>query len=284
MQTQSYKLWLENAKKLCIKSGAEISAPLILLQFYTNKSKAYIISHDENELSEDVINILNSMLNRFLANEPLAYITKTKEFYGRDFFVDENVLIPRPETELIVDNTIDYFKNVNYPISFCDVGTGSGCIALSILAEIENSSCIAYDISQPSINIAKKNAESLQLSNRIQFIHCPIEEAKEETKFDCIVSNPPYIPENEYINLDKNVKDYEPEHALTSGINGFEIIWEVINFAQKNLKPGGLLLIEHGYNQSDQVLNYLNSQNQWAEVQAIIDYAGIKRIAKAVKI
>ncbi len=283
MQTQSYKLWLENARKLCRKNGAELSAPLILLQFYTHKSKAYIISHDDNELQTHEIEKLNLMLTRFFNDEPLAYITNTKEFYGRDFYVDENVLIPRPETELIVDNTLAYFNDTQSPITFCDIGTGSGCIAVSILSEMINSSCIAYDINQKSINIAKKNAESLQVSNRIEFIHCPIGIAQEETKFDCIVSNPPYIPENEYKNLDKNVKNYEPEHALTSGINGYEIIWEVVNFAEKNLKSGGLLLIEHGYNQSEEVLDYLTKTTKWVEIQAVIDYAGIKRIAKAVK-
>ncbi len=301
----NYKQWLLEAQKKCKLSGIETTIPLLLLEFITKKDKVFIISHDDCMLEKDEEERLNSLLFRSLNHEPLAYIKEVKEFYGRDFFVDKNVLIPRPETEMLIDLASDFFKKDENASKektkyICDIGTGSGCISISALLEIENSLCTAYDISSVALEIAKKNAKNLKVADKIDFklqginelyqqIKDDIKENKEVFKYDCILSNPPYIPEHEYRNLEKNVKEYEPLIALTSGNSGLEIIQTLLSFSKYALKSGGILLIEHGYNQAQAVKNLANIQEQKEEKEiwkkeCIKDYAGHERIFKAIKI
>ncbi len=290
MHELSYKTWLSNVEKKCKQSGVETNTPLIFLEYITKKSRAYIISHNEQTLSIEQIQSLDALLSRHLNNEPLAYILNNKEFYGRDFYIDENVLIPRPETELIIDESIDFFKHSKEKnINICDIGTGSGCLAISLALEIQNSKVIAYDISHKALEIAKQNAKNLNANTKIDFILqdiCTFKHANSNNIYDCIVSNPPYIPEHEYKNLDKNVKGFEPQNALTSGKTGLEIIESVLIFADKMLTSGGLLLIEHGYNQHllvQELAKKIFTKDNWKNITSIKDYADNWRIFKAIK-
>lgn len=282
----SYKKWLDISRKKAIQQGAELSVPLILLQFVTQKTKLEIIKDSSPFLSLKEVELLNTLYARYLQNEPLAYLLQVKEFYGRDFFVSSDVLIPRPETELIIDIAKEYFeKRENKEVlNICDIGTGSGCLGITLLMELENSSCTAYDISEKALGIAKKNAEFLLKKKNSLFLnHTGIKNADRKQKFDCIVSNPPYIPYAEYIGLEESVKNYEPKIALTSGNTGLEIIEEVLSFAHSTLKPQGLLLIEHGYNQANSVLNLARQYKEFSHIESKKDYAGKWRILKAIK-
>ncbi len=291
----SYRQWLAYAKNKCNEKSQEnrdlekdfegnrFAVPLILLEFITKKSKASIRAYDETLLSIEELNKLNNYLERYLSNEPLAYILGIKEFYARDFIVSSATLIPRPESELIIDEVLKYFNTENEELMFCDIGTGTACLALTLLAELPNSKCIAVDISKEALNIAKKNAEKHDLSKRITFIEKDIALLENNIAFDCIVSNPPYIPEVEYKTLDKNVKEFEPEIALTSGQSGLEVIENVIKFASQHLKEKGLLLIEHGYNQDKVVCEIAARYSCFETIESLKDYAGNWRLCRIIK-
>lgn len=278
----SYKNWLKEARTKCLTHMMETSVPLILLCFLTKHEKAFILSHDEKLLTVEEVQALNLMFERFLTQEPLAYILEEKEFYGRSFYVNNNVLIPRPETELIIDLAKDFYQNNVDKKAFCDIGTGSGCLALTIVQELENATCVAYDISPKALEVTEKNINMHKLINKVELIQTDIAHANERD-FDCILSNPPYIPEHEYKELEKNVKEFEPELALCSGKNGFEVIEKVLNFAEKNLKANGLLLIEHGYNQHLGLQERAKAKNIFKSIESIKDYSSHWRILKAVK-
>ncbi len=294
MTKLSYKQWLQVAKQKCRITGVEESAPVILLEFVCKKPRVYFRANDNLLINDSDLVKLDAFLERYLNFEPLAYIIGSKEFYARDFIVTPSVLIPRPETELIIDEAIAFFKNnaQSEPIKFCDIGSGSGCIGVSLLCEIENSACTSFDVSENALEVSHRNATLHNVSEKIKFIYNDIrnEVLKNSTMerqaplYDCIVSNPPYIPEVEYNALEKNVKDYEPQVALTSGVSGYEIIEAVLEYAKLTLKPGGLLLIEHGYNQDSKVQEIARSQGIWKTQENIQDYAGHGRIFKAIKL
>ncbi len=296
MSQVSYKDWLKEAIHKCklndtqdskLKEGFEVkkyAEPLILLEFVTKKSKASIRAHDECLLSHAERMLLDSYLERFLKHEPLAYILGSKEFYGRDFIVSSSTLIPRPETELLIDIVVALYKDEKKEIKLCDIGTGSGCIAITLMAALQNARCLAYDISAKAIEIAKKNAKVHNVEQRIEFILQDIALANTQELFDCVISNPPYIPDHEYQELETHVKDFEPQVALTSGETGLEVIENVVEFASKSLKKSGVLLIEHGYNQAKAVQQIVQKFKVFKEVESIKDYAGHWRICKAVKL
>ncbi len=290
MQEISYKTWLQIAQKKCKESGVELTAPLILLEYISKKNRVFLQSHNDIMLSNKELTAIDALLERRLDNEPLAYILNNKEFYARDFYVDKNVLIPRPETELIIDECKQFFNNTKLEdINMCDIGTGSGCLAISLALEIQNTNITAIDISKNALDIAQKNAVNLQIEDKIHFTHQDIKEFSINNSkeiYNCIVSNPPYIPEHEYIHLEKNVLDYEPKTALTSGKSGLEIIEDILIFAQNTLISGGLLLIEHGYNQNIAVQELAKTiliENNWHSISTIKDYADNWRIFKAIK-
>ncbi len=296
----TYKSWLSKAKLLCKEKGAEISAPLFLLEFYTKKDRIYFITHENECINDEDEARLNILVERFINFEPLAYITGRKEFYGREFFVDSSVLIPRPETELIIDAVKEYLlerkvlfeKNKANTVNICDIGTGSGILAISLAAELRECGFLvkieAIDISHKALQKAKENAIYHNVSNCIDFYHLSLEEyesqnfAKKSHLFDIIVSNPPYIPHEEYVNLEKNVMEFEPKIALTSGESGYEIISEVLEFAGKNLVSEGLVLIEHGYNQNEEIQKMAKKQCLWQEQENIRDLSQIERVFKAI--
>ena len=207
---------------------------------------------------EKDIENFNALIRRRSQREPIAYILREKEFWSKNFYVCKDALIPRPETELLVENIVKQFKNKN--ISILDVGTGSGCILLSILSELKNSKGIGIDISQKAIEVAKNNQIQQNLSNRSKFLLRSIDRIY-GYKFDLIVSNPPYITQKDYNNLKDDIKKFEPKIALDGGNDGLDVIKKVIYKSKSILKIKGMLALEIGYGQYKKVSKILKEKN-----------------------
>ena len=249
----------------------------ILLNKATGFDRLSIYLKPSITINDEKIENYKSLINRRLSNEPIAYIVGEKEFYSLTFKVNKNVLIPRPETEILVSEAYKILNTLEYPL-FCDIGTGCGCIAISIKTQIKKSKCIASDISCSALQLAKENAISNGVD--IQFV---LGDSLRYIKNDCIdlvVSNPPYIGKDEYLFLENDIKNYEPEEALIAKNNGLSIIKKVMNESKNVLKKSGWCLVEIGNKQSDYVID-LFKQNGYKYITAVEDLAGIKRVIKA---
>ncbi len=274
---------LKNATEILQESG--IAEPRreanSLLIFALKKDRTFLIAHDDYELSEEEETKFQSFLQRRANREPFQYITGIKEFYGLDFWVTPDVLIPRPETEIVVENAIEILKKCENP-RFCEVGVGSGCISIAILYNVEESSANGLDISQKALEIAKQNAKNHRVSERLKLKISDVFDNLNEEKFDLIVSNPPYIPHDDIENLQTEVRDFEPLTALTDGKNGLSIIEKIITDAPRFLKPDGFLLMEIGYGQAETVKEFFHAK-LWQNVEILPDFQGIPRTIKARK-
>lgn len=272
---------LKSATKILQSSG--IGEPRreagSLLAFALGKNQTFLIAHSEYELSSGEEKRFQKALARRAAREPFQYITGRQEFYGLDFEVTPDVLIPRPETELIVENAIEILRG-NQNALFCEVGTGSGCIAVSILHESESATAIGLDISERALEIARRNAARHRVSERIELKTSDIFAALEDERFDLIVSNPPYIPLKDIENLQAEVRDFEPLEALTDNQNGLSIIEKIISQAPRFLKPEGILLMEIGFDQSLKVREMFSAKS-WQGVEILPDLQGHPRMVKA---
>lgn len=271
---------LREATNILQKSG--ISEPrrevVSLLIFSLNKDRTFLIAHPEYILSSEEEKRFQAVLQRRANREPFQYITGNQEFYRLDFEVTRDVLIPRPETELIVENAIKLLPENS---KFCEVGIGSGCISIAILHNVETATAIGLDISANALQIAKKNAQRHKVSDRLQLKISDIFEVLQNKKFDLIVSNPPYIPRQDFEVLQPEVRDFEPIIALTDGVNGLSIIEKVINDAPDFLKSHGILLMEIGFNQANEVKEMFSPQI-WQSVEILPDLQNIPRMIKAL--
>ena len=240
----------------------------ILLSKVLNKSREQILIRLNQNMKNTEVFAFDNLIKRRLEKEPIAYIINEKEFWSKKFLVNKNTLIPRPETELLVEHLIKNYKNKN--ISLLDVGTGSGCIIISLLSELSNSNGVGIDISSSALKIAKKNALLHEVENKIKFYNKSIINVF-NCKFDLIVSNPPYIDTKNIKNLDDDIKKYEPLIALNGGNDGLDVIKKVIYKAKEILKIDGKLAIEIGNMQSEKVSKVLKLNNFRIE-QNIKDY------------
>jgi release factor glutamine methyltransferase len=252
-----------------------------LLAFALRKNKTFLIAYPEYEIPSEEENLFREFVRRRSEREPLQYITGKQEFYGLDFSVTKDVLIPRPETEILVEAAIEILRNSENPF-FCEVGTGSGCIAVSILHEVQNARATGLEISENALEITKTNAQKHRVSNRLDLRISDVFEVLCDETFDLIVSNPPYISLEEIKNLQAEVQNFEPLVALTDGKDGLSIIEKVIREAPKFLKPDGFLLLEIGFAQSRKVLE-MADKKIWREVDFLPDLQGIPRIFIARK-
>ena len=230
----------------------------LVLSNLLKKKREDLLTNLNAEVSKNIIDDFEKLIFRRANREPLAYILKNKEFWSKDFFVDRNTLIPRPETELLCESVIRIFKNKNLHI--LDMGTGTGCIILSILSEIKGAKGVGVDVSSKAIKVAKKNANKLGLDKRVKFINKSLDNIY-GYKFDLIVSNPPYIKTSEIINLPDDVKRYEPNLALDGGKDGLDVIKKVIYKSRTILKILGVLALEIGYGQYYKVSQILKKEN-----------------------
>ena len=251
-----------------------------LLLFATARDRTFLIAHPEYELSSDERTRLADIVERRASRIPFAYITGTREFYGREFTVTPDVLIPRPETEILVETAVNFLVPLDSPI-FCEVGVGSGCISVSVLAEVVAATGFASDISAAAINVAEANARTHGVAGRLEIRHAPFFDAFAGKKFDAILSNPPYIPGREIRELMADVRDHEPLTALSGGGSGFDAIEAIAAAGRHFLRTGGVLLMEIGHDQYDETRRLLLASG-WSDVSAIRDLQGIDRIVRAV--
>ena len=245
----------------------QLDTELVLSSLLKKQRENLLINLNE-KVSKDTIDNFEKLIFRRANKEPLAYILKNKEFWSKDFFVDRNTLIPRPETELLCESVIKIFKDKNLHI--LDMGTGTGCIILSILSEIKKAKGIGVDVSRKAINVAKKNSTKLGLDKRVKFVNKSLEDIY-GYKFDLIVSNPPYIKTSDIKNLSDDIKRFEPKIALDGGKEGLDVIKKVIYKSSTILKKLGMLALEIGYGQYYKVSPILKKQN-FKEELLIKDY------------
>ena len=240
----------------------------LLLSKVLNKNREEILINLDQEISEKYLATYKKLILRRSQNEPVAYILREKEFWSKIFFVGYDTLIPRPETELMVEKLVKIFSEKN--ISILDIGTGSGCILISLLSELKNSRGIGVDISKKALIIARKNLEKHNLKKKIKFLNKSLD-SKFHHKFDLIVSNPPYIRSNEIKKLAEDIKKYEPRIALDGGNDGLDLIKKVIYKAKYILKVKGMLALEIGNEQFKKVSEILLKNNYKIE-HIIKDY------------
>tara|TARA_Y100000590_G_C15526534_1_gene941476 strand:+ start:162 stop:1004 length:843 start_codon:yes stop_codon:yes gene_type:complete len=241
----------------------------ILISHIMGIKRELLYSKSSVKLPKNKLKKFNYAISRRIKNEPIAYITGVKEFWNHNFIVNNSALLPRPETELLLYKLIDFFKSKKN-IKILDIGTGSGCILLSLLKEIEHSKGIGIDISAKAINLAKINSKRLDLTDRVIFKVFNIDKFL-LGKYDLVVSNPPYIPKREIKNLSKDITNYEPLLALNGGIDGLDLITKVIYRSNILLKKNGLLAIEIGLNQYKKV-SFLLKQYKFRELSKEYDY------------
>jgi len=240
----------------------------LLLSKTLNKSREKILTNLGANIEKKNFNIYKKYLIRRSKNEPVAYIFGEKEFWSKSFMVNKHTLIPRPETELLVYGLLKIFNNKK--ISVLDIGTGSGCIIVSLLTNLRQSVGIGIDISKKAILMAKKNVVRHKLNNRIKLINRSFENVFDK-KFDLIVSNPPYIEKKAIKNLSEDIKKYEPRMALDGGNDGLDLVKKVIYKSKHILKIKGTLALEIGNKQIKKVSNIL-SDNNFRIVKVIKDY------------
>ncbi len=240
----------------------------ILLSKVLNKKREELLINLKKKVERKKIDYFQRLINRRSFKEPIAYILKKKEFWSKSFLVDENTLIPRPETELIVEKIVDTFKEKR--LFILDIGTGTGCILLSILSELKNSKGIGIDISKKALLIAKQNSKKFKLTEKTKFYKRSVEEINHQ-KFDLIVSNPPYILKKDIKNLDDDIRNFEPKLALDGGNDGLDVIKKVIYKSRRILKTKGMLALEIGNEQFKKVSNILKN-NKFKTKFLIKDY------------
>jgi len=240
----------------------------LILSKLLKKQRENLLINSNKEVSNNIIDNFNKLIVRRSTKEPLAHILKNKEFWSKNFFVNRNTLIPRPETELLCENVVKIFKNKNFYI--LDIGTGTGCILLSILSEIKGGKGIGIDISKKAIEVAKKNSDRLGLSKRANFFTKSLDDIY-DYKFDLIVSNPPYIKTTDIKNLSDDVRKFEPKIALDGGKDGLDVIKKVIYKSKTILKKLGLLALEIGHGQYYNVSQILKEQG-FREELLVKDY------------
>ena len=253
----------------------------ILLSNTIKRDKKHIILNPKEILNPGQLGKFKSLIERRKKGEPIAYLINKKEFWKDEFFVNKDVLIPRPDTELIIEQVLRICSN-DVQLQVLDIGTGSGCILLSILKERPNFYGTGIDISKKSINISKLNANQLNLTNRAKFFHSSVDNFK-IGKYDIIVSNPPYIELLSLKYLEKDVVNFEPKLALSGGFDGFLKIRKVINKAKSLIKKKGKFILEIGFNQKNKVKKILKEEGFYIN-KTIRDYGNNDRCIISTKI
>ena len=240
----------------------------LLLSKVLKKAREEMLINLDQKISSKKANKFYELISRRMSKEPIALIFKKKEFWSKDFIINSKTLIPRPETELLVEEIIKIFKFRR--IKILDIGTGTGCILLSILSDLKSSTGIGIDVSIHAVNIAKKNAKRLKLSKRAKFLKRSINQLNYRS-FDLIVSNPPYIMRKDLKNLDEDIRKFEPKIALDGGNDGLDVIKKVIYKAKSILKFKGMLALEIGNGQYKKV-SIILKKNKFKTKLLVKDY------------
>ena len=264
-----------------ILEKADIGVPRltaeVLLSHAMRCDRTYLYAHASDELTELGWIHYGRYLNERLKGRPTQYITHRQEFYGREFFVDERVLIPRPETEHLVETALAWLSR-NRVASILDVGTGSGAVAVSIALE-RGCEVFASDVSIDALQVAERNRHALDA--QVRFFACDLLNGVRQASVDLLVSNPPYVPGEDAANMQREVRDWEPHVALFAGGTGFEIYRRLIEQAKAVIRPGGRLLMELGYRSLDGVREMLTGS--WTDIEVVSDLAGLPRVIGATR-
>ena len=249
------------------------------MQFVLNKPREYLVVYDKEKLTlRQEVNYFKA-IKKLCNGIPIQHITNRQEFMKMTFFVDENVLIPRPDTEILVEEVIKIAKKINAK-KILDLCTGSGAIAISLAKYIDKSNITAVDISDKALNVAKLNAKNNEVEDRITFVESDLFKNLKKEKYDIIVSNPPYIKKEVLKKLDKEVQK-EPKLALDGGYDGLDFYRKIINKAEEYLKFNGYLCFEIGYDQKEDVENLLKEQEKYANITCKKDLCDNDRVVIA---
>jgi len=250
-----------------------------LLSHTLQRDHAFLIAHSDEEIAPaTALALFRTRVARRAKGEPVQYITGRQEFYGLDFEVTPSVLIPRPETELLVETALELLRGMNAPPLICDVGTGSGCIPVTLLVERQDAHAVGLDISPQALEVAARNAARHAVSERLTLLASDCFDALDSSvpPFTLITSNPPYINEADFPHLQREVREHEPRLALTPGGDGLSVIRRLIREAPRFLDAGGHLLCEIGYDQHEAVASLVD-QNVWTMLDTRKDLQGIPR-------
>jgi len=253
----------------------------ILMSKVINKEKLFLILNYDKKISKKSLNDFDTLINQRANGKPIAYLTNKKDFWKYEFIVNKDVLIPRPDTEVLVEKVLELTKNKN-KLNILDIGIGSGCILLSILMEKKNFYGTGVDISNKSLNICRVNSHKLGLTKRVKLFKSDIDNFN-RGKYDLIISNPPYIKKNTLKCLDKDIVDFEPKHALNGGVDGLSEIRKVINKSSELIKKKGFLILEIGFDQKNKVKKILNNKGFYIK-EIVKDLANNDRCIISVKI
>ncbi len=274
-------------------SDARLDAE-VLLRFILNRDRAWFMTHADEPLDEDKQGLFEKAVTRRAKREPLQYIVGSQEFWGLDFIVGPDVLIPRPETELVVETALKITGHGrrstegDTPFMIVDLCTGSGCIAVSLAREIRNARLFAIDTSGKALAIARENARKHGVSERIRFLEGdlfqPLEELDVRGQVDIVTANPPYIRSGDLRGLQPEVRDFEPEIALIAGPMGKELHQKIIDRAPAFLKRHGALIMEMGEGQAEGLIEIMNKNGRYAAPEILKDLAGIDRVIVAEKL
>ena len=267
-----------------LKNKSIISAQLdteILMAKALGKSREYIILNHDKVLSIENLKYFKKLVHERATRKPIAYLLNKKFFWKSEFYVNKNTLIPRPDTEIIIEQILKVTKNKNY-LRILDIGIGSGCILLSILKERKNYYGTGIDISKDSLEISKINAKKLFIEERIKFYKSDVDKFA-QGKYDLVVSNPPYIKKNNLKYLESDVLKFEPKIALDGGLDGLSVIRKVIKKSSELLKKNGKFILEIGFDQKSKVIKLLNNKGFYIN-SSVKDLANNDRCIVSTKI
>lgn len=261
--------------------GAPVGEPrreaATLLASTIKRDRAFLIAHSDDSLPPDDLKLFRERVRRRAAGEPTQYITGRQEFYGLDFEVCPAVLIPRPETELLVETALELLHDVREP-RLCDVGTGSGCVAVALLRERADARAVAVDISPDALRVAARNAARHSVADRLSLVASDCFAALDPAahKFDLVASNPPYVAEVDLDILQREVRDHEPRVALTPGGDGLSVIRRLLEDTPRFLRDGGCLVFEIGFDQHEAVRRLIDAR-VWTLLDIYQDLQGVPR-------
>lgn len=267
---------LEYGKNNLIEKEEPYRLSKMLLKSILNVDTTYLLINSEKEINKEIENKYKKGINDLKSGKPLQYITNKQEFMGLDFYVDENVLIPQPDTEILVEEVLKKIEKLNGKTNVLDICTGSGAIAVSIAKNATNVNVTMSDISENALKVAQKNAKTNEVLDKCKFIKSNMFENIEE-KYDVIVSNPPYIKSKIIKTLEKEVQN-EPLIALDGGEDGLDFYKIIIQTAYKHLKENGILALEIGYDQKEEVIKLIEESNKYINIYCKKDLAGNDRI------
>lgn len=254
----------------------------VLLSFLLQKERLYLLMNRNQEMAAETETAFWNLIERREKKEPVAYIVGSREFMSLNFSVCPGVLIPRPDTETLVEYAIEQLKDIKTP-TILDLCTGSGAISVSLAHYLPKSQVTAVDISDICVKTAKKNAEENNVADRVTVLCEDVFTYKSETQFDCVVSNPPYIPTVVVSTLEEDVRDFEPHLALDGGADGYDFYRHLAKKGTSLLKSGGLFLLEVGHDQAETVKHLLEETKAYKGIGTVCDLAGISRVVYAQK-